>query len=658
MEVITGGGTSVSQTEGQATKGRYYGITWRAIVLGVLLIPPNSYWIMYVEGIRHSGHPTAISLFWNVVFTLLVLVLLNLVVKKAAPRYALTQPEFITIFAMLTMASALAGHDSLQLGIPNLPGVAYYANADNRYNEILRMPGWLTVTDPDAATAFFLGHDTFYKKRYILAWLGPTLWWTLFTVVLGAVTIAINIVMRKQWTENERLSFPIVQLPMTITENGGNVPFFRNKLLWVGIALGAGLDILNGLHTLYPNIPTIPVRHDDRDIALAFTSPPWNSIGWTPLPLYPFLIALGFLLPLDLSFSVWFFYVFRKLQHLMLAIYPVPTNPRMPYFAQQSFGAWFVYFAFAMWMARGHLKGVWRRVLGRPDGVDDSTEPVTYRTAVLVVVGGAIFLCIFAWQAGIPLAATLPYFAIYFLLVTAISRMRAELGPPAHEMAFGMDAASIIGTVVGTKVLGAGMFSVVPLMYWFTGRGYRTTFVPGQIEGFKMATLARTSPRRLGWAMLLAIGLGVIAAYWAALTLQYQIGSLPGGMVEHNSGLWGAMVERIRNPEGPDKTGILFIFLGAAFTAFLFAMRHAFIWWPFHPAGYALSTAYGVEYFWSCLLIASALKWLVLRWGGLPTYRRALPLMFGVILGEYCVGAFWSVVSVILRQATYDFAPG
>ena len=41
-----------------------------------------------------------------------------------------------------------------------------------------------------------------------------------------------------------------------------------------------------------------------------------------------------------------------------------------------------------------------------------------------------------------------------------------------------------------------------------------------------------------------------------------------------------------------------------------------------------------------------------------------MPFMFGVILGEYGIGAFWSLLSVFLNHGrlinikTYDFCPG
>jgi hypothetical protein len=44
--------------------------------------------------------------------------------------------------------------------------------------------------------------------------------------------------------------------------------------------------------------------------------------------------------------------------------------------------------------------------------------------------------------------------------------------------------------------------------------------------------------------------------------------------------------------------------------------------------------------------------------GGISMHHKAKFFFFGVILGEYCVGAFWSAMSVIIGAPIYDFAPG
>jgi hypothetical protein len=648
-----------TQHPAAASTKRLTGISWRSIILGAFLIPPNAYWVMMVEGIYHRGHPSVMALPWNVVSTVLALVIINQLLKRYVPRFSFTQPELITVYVMVWVVTMLAGHDSLQLGIPALAFTSYFGDDSNRWNDLFtaRLPEWLTVKDKTAIKSFFTGYDSFYKPEYVQAWLGPILWWTSFICAMAVVTICANIILRKQWAENERLSFPVVQLPMAITRDGGSGEFWKNKFLWIGIAIGATIDLLNGLHMLYPSVPYIQVRHDAVNLADNLRSHPWNGIGWLPLPLYPFIIAMGYMLPLDMSFSIWFFYLFRKTQNVFFTAYPVVTNPT-PYFAMQSFGAWVVYFAFALWMAKGHLKAVWLRITDQPGGADDSEEPVSYRVALLGILLGLAYLVWFTRSMGMSPAAVVGVWGIYFLITMAIVRMRAELGPPAHEMAQGMDAGAIMTMIVGSRALGPTNIALLPLFYWFVGRGYRTNIGPGQLEGFKMAYEAKASPLRLGWAMLIAFLIGSLATYWASLALQYSQPPQPGSEIGHGWGQWLEAADRMNNPSGPDVAGILFFVGAALFTAFLFFMRSIAAWWPFHPAGYALSMAFGVEYFWSCLLIASILKWVTLRFGGLRGYRRFLPIAFGIIIGEFMIGAMWSVISIRIGQFIYDFSPG
>ena len=48
-------------------------VTWRSLLVSLFLIPPNAYWIVQMERVRYSAHPTTISLFFNVVFILFFL---------------------------------------------------------------------------------------------------------------------------------------------------------------------------------------------------------------------------------------------------------------------------------------------------------------------------------------------------------------------------------------------------------------------------------------------------------------------------------------------------------------------------------------------------------------------------------------------------------
>ena len=95
---------------------------------------------------------------------------------------------------------------------------------------------------------------------------------------------------------------------------------------------------------------------------------------------------------------------------------------------------------------------------------------------------------------------------------------------------------------------------------------------------------------------------------------------------------------------------------GFLFTLFLMFMRRRFIWWSFHPAGYALSMHIaGIDYIWSCLIISFSAKWALTRYGGLKSYRKAIPFFIGLVLGEYAVVGVLNAIGIIFKTRTYSF---
>jgi len=241
----------------------------------------------------------------------------------------------------------------------------------------------------------------------------------------------------------------------------------------------------------------------------------------------------------------------------------------------------------------------------------------------------------------------------------AITRVRAELGPPAHEMAFSTNAPSLMINVLGTRGVGAKNLTMFPYMWGISGRGYREHIMPHQLEGFKMAEMAKMNRKKLVHVMAAAVLIGSLASFWAIVSELYRIEDGAGGpAIGHIRGQFTWLANMVAYPRDTDVPAVGFTIGAALFTFFLMIMRLRFIWWPFHPAGYALSMPFGVEYFWSCLVISSSIKWVILKYGGMTTHRKAKFFFFGVILGEFCVGAFWSAVSVIIGAPVYDFAPG
>src|SRR5205823_9016787 len=89
-------------------------VTWRSALLSLFLIPVNAYWLVQMERIRYSAHPTTVSLFFNAVFILLVVTLVNALVGRFRAGWALRRGELYVVYVSMALSSTLPAHDLLQ----------------------------------------------------------------------------------------------------------------------------------------------------------------------------------------------------------------------------------------------------------------------------------------------------------------------------------------------------------------------------------------------------------------------------------------------------------------------------------------------------------------------------------------------------------------
>src|SRR5687767_2590104 len=85
------------------------GVTARAVLIGLLLVPVDNYLIIHMELVRDGIFPTVITLLFTVVFLLFLFTLLNTALLRLAPRVAFAQGELVTIYTILAVGAALAG---------------------------------------------------------------------------------------------------------------------------------------------------------------------------------------------------------------------------------------------------------------------------------------------------------------------------------------------------------------------------------------------------------------------------------------------------------------------------------------------------------------------------------------------------------------------
>lgn len=635
-------------------------VTWRSILLCLLIMPLNSYWVVQMEVVRYSAHPTTISLLFNTIFLLLCLTLLNRGVRRFAPKMALERGELLLIYSGLCISSCVSGHDMLQVFVPMLTWTFKHADSGNDWAKLINphLRDGLFIKDEAIWKSYYLGNDTLWQWKYVSAWLPVVTIWTLFVTMLLFVMLCLNAILRKQWTDNERLTYPIVQLPLQITTEQAFQPkgLFLNRLFWVGFVIAGSIDCINSLNYYYPAIPTVLTPGFGQsflDIGPYFTQKPWNAVGWTPLSFYPFMIGLGMFMPLDFLFSCVFFYWFWKFEKVTSVALAYDQDPRFPYTETQSFGAYMSFCLYSIWVSRHYLKQVFQRAFGRPSDLDDSREPMTYRNAMIGIVMGIACLSAFAHFLGMVWWIGILFFLIYFALALAITRMRAELGTPMHDLHF-TGPEMIMTRVMGSNAFDVETRTVFALFFWFN-RAYRSHPMPHQLEAFKLAEQTRTDYRKWSRALLFLGGAAVFIAFWAILHLMYSYGAESKSRMTFGAEAYNTLTGWLKSPQPGKFQEFMAIWVGFGIAFLLQFLRMRLPWWPLHPLAFAVTSSYEINLVWGPLFLAWVFKSLILRYGGRGGFHRSLPFFIGLMLGQFVVGSLWNVYGIIRTVPTYQF---
>jgi hypothetical protein len=631
---------------------------WRAVLFSVVLAPFHTYWLIHLEIVRGTGFSSTVSLFFNVILTLVALVALNVPLRRYFPRHALTRPELITVYIMLSLVTCLCSIDMMKPLICLMPWAREYATAENRWEQLFfrQLPEHWIVQDPVAVRAYYEGGTSFYRAEFVGPWLGPVLLWVGFIVALTFVMLCLNVLIRRRWMDHERLTYPIALLPFELTEPTGG--FYRQRMLWLGFAVAGLYDLMNGLHSMWPVVPALNLQN--FFLHEYVRSAPWNAIGWTPLTLFPFVVGMGYLLPIELLMSFWVFFGVWKLESVVAKSLGLPLGRHQwPFFDEQALGCYLAIVAFALFAMRGHLREVLRECLsGRSDVAPG--DPFSYRTAFWGMVIGCGVLVAFLVQAGMPLWSAIAFFVLYYLIALCITRMRAQFGPPVHDLHFvGPD--QTLTSVLGSRAFQLRSLTALTYLYWFN-RAYRSHPMPHQMETLKMCRRADIVPRGIAVAMVVAVLVGALAHFWSYLHIAYDLGAarkmVGWGTYGYAREAFARLEGWIMAPSSPNPQMIGAILWGFISTLALMGLQARLVWLPLHPLGYAISNGWSAHWTYSSLFVAWALKATISRYWGHKGYLNALPFFLGLILGEFVVGGLWTVVGTVTGLPTFCFWRG
>ena len=637
-------------------------ITLRALVLGALTIAVTFYYaITEIQG-RGMGGLVNSQLPIIVYVPFVTWLFLNVVLKRFWPAIALKQGELLTIFCMLWLVGTVphigwSTYFAIWLAAP-----AYFATAENQWAEVLfnDIPWhYMPATTDRVLTGFFQGLPQGASIPWD-GWYGAVAHWLVVSIAMVIFGFCLVVLLQRQWEEGEKLTFPLAQLPQDLTagfDGKRSIPnIFASRVFWIGFSL-VFLPILYNVGTYFtPGLPTLDVYWKRYTIEL--------GAGYPLLyfRIMPLVMAVTYLCPLDILGSMFLFHLLAVVKRVVMLRFGftlgsegVPLTERA-ILHLESYGTMIFVGLWTFWLARGHLRRVWRQVRGEEGG--DPDERRLYRLALVGLAASAAYVLGFMVFMGMSLPLALLAFTVTTLTYLVIMKLIAATGCAYLLTDWDhMKAKTFVHQLVGTAHISPQNYIAYR---FFGGRAFfgnlRLPTWPALPHVLKIFSL-RHRPRWVVGLILTAFPVGFLVAVASTLEMAYRGDGLAyssGGTIAH----FTSIVTNLANPRMVDPERWMVFMTGFFEGVVLAVLRARYHWFPLHPVGLAFQYTIVTVLYWFSLFLVWLAKLTLLHYGGVRAYLSAKPFFYGLGIG-YVVGIILSVtVDLIWFPAAGHFIHG
>lgn len=647
------------------------GLRARALAVGIPLLIAICMLSSYADMVAQQVQLGVLQLAPPAIAALFGLALVNQLLLRVSRREWLSRTDILSIYTMLLIGVMVSTRGVMEKLIPPLAYLPYYATRENKLNDLItqHLPAWALPFTPAAAVSpvpdsIRTFHEGMSKGDAIPwgIWIGPLLCWFALLCCILLVFACLATLLRRQWVDNEQLRFPLTTLPLAMIRNDvEGRPFFSDRTMWMGVAVAACVFSLNGLQANFPAWPGFVL---DLNLKPLFSERPWNQMSNITLPVSLAAVGFAYFLPADLLFSLWFFFLLTRAQDIAaVQMGGVPasivTHNARVWTGYQAMGAYLVLVLAQVRIGWPYFRLVWKTAIARrPEDklLDDSNEMMSYRAAVTGLVLGFGGIIVWLALAGMnPLLAAAQMGIYIFLIALIMSRGVAEAGLLMTETSF--LPTHLIGMVYPLPALGAANMSLVGLTNGMFIRDLRGILLSPLLDSEKMASELGVRQRSLLLTLAIAVVVSFVVSCAYFLYLNYTHGalSLYPNATNNAANMFSFARGALKGANPPDATAYGGLAVGVVVTTALVWMRSLYSWFPLNPLAYALAPTYSMDRLWFAMFLAWVVKSLVVRFGGIEMFRRWMPFMLGLILGEFMMAVFWALMNMYLGWSVPKF---
>jgi hypothetical protein len=664
--------SSADRTTGDVRSPVPSPITARAIALGLILVfvlvVTNPY-LAFIVDYWTAGSGAVMN---GPIAALFLLVLLNGALKRYLPARAFTRSELLVAYAMAIVCVGLAQAGGLPYIAVTTIYPFYMATPENGWETLVlpHIPVWLQLTDLHYAGWFWEGAPAGAGVPWG-AWMRPMVEWGGFTVVLMAALFCLGALVRKNWIERQRLTFPIVDLPLAIVGDDAKPSagsgLFTNRLFWLGFTIPAVHLITCWLNLIYPSFPALQLHDIGLGRVFAGRGLPWSAWSDVYVSIIFPVIGISYLVPTQVSLSLWLFYVLFQLHMLVWASFGVSpwgggTGVVEPYvFASfMQIGGALALCGTIVYRSRGALLAAWRSVWSRSSEPVDAYAPLSGRWALVGFVLTNAFMLWWVLRAGMSWWSFTLLMGIFYAASLSTAYLVTSGGVMFPD--YGLGYSDVLLRTLGARAFKpASLYMMLSLDSIYMLEGFATP-LPQMLHSSKLLHSAKIRARSFAWAAGLGVVITVVFGLIAILMTLHGPGV---GLLDEWPWTWPGwsifepMAANLRVPQMPEGWLQAALGIGGSFVLLLVWVQSRFVWWPISPYGFLLASSYMTNHMmWTSIFLGWACAAIVLRYGGLRRFRDLRPFFLGLVLGYYITKLPITVLSAIfgVSQRTGSFA--
>lgn len=498
------------------------------------------------------------------------------------------------------------------------------------------------------------------------AWLPSIMssWGPLF-IFLSTCTIALALLVHRQWAHHEQLAYPIAEIGTTLfTKDPKRIlpNIFYNNLFWIAAIGVITFHGIRYLHVWFPN--NVPNIH---------THTYFNFL----LDIFPTLRKSGVFQVHNFNFYftiVGICYFLSREIGLTLGIAPflLATLSAQLYLstgtrisgddtANMRAGAYIAYALIILYTGRTYYWNIIKKTFNFKPTTEYDRDGVFAARILFVSFTGLVLVLAYSFELGLMLALLFSLTGLLLFLI--MTRIVCETGLP-YVQAF-WEPGFLLVKCLGVNAISAGPLVILYYVSAVLFSDPKEAVMPYVANGLKMAENHKLKLKRILIGILIISMVAVFLSIFSRLYQQYTMGgyalhypwadqNVPSQIL-NNSTVGLVQLENVgmRNAPGeepsrgfferlslidPDSSTLAFLMVGAAGVALFFFLRFRFTGFPLHPVLFLIWGIHPNFRTFYSFLIGWAIRELIIVFGGGKVHEACKPFFLGLIVAELFMG--------------------